>query len=112
MVVVAGQEQEIDERRGYSPAKPKTECPALGIGLVSKRPAGSVVGTCKVRKKWSLKSWEPGMERTSEGRRAAQKQWILSACTQYPPGGYNGCGEGGGGAWGGVYTSVRVVSSV
>ena len=46
VVVVAGQEQEIDERQGYSPAKPKTECEAPSIGLASKPLVGSVVGTC------------------------------------------------------------------
>jgi hypothetical protein len=36
VMVVAGREQEIDARRGYSPVKVKIEHPALGISLVSK----------------------------------------------------------------------------
>ena len=47
-VVVAGQEQDIDEGWGYSPAKPKTERPAFAIGMASKQLVGSVVGTCRV----------------------------------------------------------------
>jgi hypothetical protein len=84
--VVGSWDQEIEQVRGYSHAKPKTKRPALGIGPVSKRLVGSGVGTRGVRGKWSLRSWEPGVERTSEGGRAAPKQWILSACAQYPPG--------------------------
>jgi hypothetical protein len=72
--VVGSWDQEIEQVRGYSHAKLKTECPALGIGLVSKRLAGSVVETRGVRGKWLLRSWEPGVERTSEGGHAAPKQ--------------------------------------
>jgi hypothetical protein len=49
VVVVAGREQEIDGSQVCSPAKPKAECPALGIDLALKQLAGRVVGTCRVR---------------------------------------------------------------
>ena len=49
IVVVAGWEQDIDERRGYSPVKLKTECEALGIALVTKPLAGSMAKTYRVR---------------------------------------------------------------
>jgi hypothetical protein len=66
-MVVAGREQEINARWGYSPVKLKIERPALGISLVSKRLAGSMVGTCRVRRKWLLKWWEAGTRRLSGG---------------------------------------------
>jgi hypothetical protein len=112
MEVVGSRDWEIAQGRGYSPAKLKIKCPALSIGLASKLSVGSVVGTCRVRGKRLLRSWEPGIKRMSRGGHAAQKQWILSICTQYLPGGCNGCGGSGRGVWGRVYTAVRVVSLV
>ena len=67
-MVVAGWEQEIDARLGYSPVKLKTECPALSISLVLKWLVGRMVGTCRVRGKWLLKWWEAGTRRLSRGR--------------------------------------------
>jgi hypothetical protein len=47
--VVGGQGPKIEWGWGYSPAKPKTECNALGIGLTFKSSAGGAVGMCSVR---------------------------------------------------------------
>jgi hypothetical protein len=55
-------------RGGGIPAKPETECGARGINLASKLSAGSVVATCWVKGKRSLKWWEAESERSS-GRR-------------------------------------------
>ena len=51
--MLAGQKQKIDGGPGYSPAKPKTKCPALNIGLASKWLVLSVEGTCGL----SLMEW-------------------------------------------------------
>lgn len=47
--VVRGQGPKIEWECGYLPAKLKTECNALGIGLVFRSPAGRAVGMCRVR---------------------------------------------------------------
>ena len=47
--VVGGQGPKIEQGRGYLPAKPKTECVALGIALVFKSLAEEVVWMCRVR---------------------------------------------------------------
>jgi hypothetical protein len=52
VMVVAGREQEINVRRGYSPVKLKIGHPALSISLISKLPAGSMVGTRRIRLMW------------------------------------------------------------
>ena len=52
VAVVAGWEQEIDGSQVCSPAKPKSECPALGIDLALKQLAGRMVGTCRVMLMW------------------------------------------------------------
>ena len=43
--------EEIAWRRGFGPAKPKIERSTLGIGLVLKRLAWVLVGTCGMRGK-------------------------------------------------------------
>jgi hypothetical protein len=53
--MVAGWEQDIDERHGYSPAKWKTEHLILGIGLELKPLVGSLMKTCRVKEKWLLR---------------------------------------------------------
>jgi hypothetical protein len=52
VMVVAGLEQEIDVRRGYSPVKLKIGHPALSISLISKPLVGSMVGTHRMRMRW------------------------------------------------------------
>ena len=68
VVVVAGQKQKIDERRGYSPAKPESECPALNIDLASKRLAGNMAGTCGLSLTEWLQWWQAGSKRSTGGR--------------------------------------------
>jgi hypothetical protein len=46
--------------QGYSPAKLKTECPALSITLASKPLGESMTRTCRVRKMWWLSWWQAG----------------------------------------------------
>ena len=46
--------------QGYSPAKLKTECPALSITLASKLLGESTTGTCRVRIMWWLLWWQAG----------------------------------------------------
>jgi hypothetical protein len=48
IAVVGDQGLKIVWGQGYSPAKWKTECIALGIGLVLKSSAGVEVGMCRV----------------------------------------------------------------
>jgi len=62
-MVVAGQEQDIDERWGYSPAKLKTKCEALGIALVTKPLAGSMARTYRVRLMQWLRWWQARSKR-------------------------------------------------
>jgi len=52
VMVVAGLEQEIGVRPGYSPVKLKIGRPALSISLISKPLAGSMVGTHRMRLMW------------------------------------------------------------
>jgi hypothetical protein len=52
---------------GGSLTKPKTECEALSISLALKWLVGSVVGTCRVRRKQSLRWWEAGTMRSHRG---------------------------------------------
>jgi hypothetical protein len=47
--VVRSWDREIEQGRGYSPAKPKTVCRARGIDLALKWLAGSAVVICRVR---------------------------------------------------------------
>jgi hypothetical protein len=49
VMVVAGLEQEIDVRRGYSPVKLKIGCPALSISLILKLLVRSAVWTHRMR---------------------------------------------------------------
>jgi hypothetical protein len=49
VMVVAGLEQEIDVRQGFSPVKLKIGHPALSISPISKLLAGSAVGTRRMR---------------------------------------------------------------
>ena len=49
--VVGGRDAEIEREWGFGPAKPKTECNALGISLVLKQTAGMVVESNGVRGK-------------------------------------------------------------
>jgi hypothetical protein len=52
VMVVAGLEQEIDVRWGYSPVKLKIGRPALSISLILKLLAGSMVGIYRMRLMW------------------------------------------------------------
>jgi hypothetical protein len=55
-----GREQKFEWGRGICPAKLKTECNALGIGLILKCCMGSVVRMCWVELNIYLKWWEAG----------------------------------------------------
>jgi hypothetical protein len=67
-VVMAGQEKEIDEGQEHSPAKPKTKCPALGIGLVLKWLAGRMMVTYRGRRKRLLRWWQAKRKISTRGR--------------------------------------------
>ena len=73
IVVVAGQEQEVNGGWGVFPLQMETECGALGIGLALKQLARSMVGTHWVRVKQLLRWWEAGTRRSNGGGGSGQQ---------------------------------------
>jgi len=65
--VAGGQGLEIERGGGFWPAKPKSECGALGIDLAFKSRAGGVVQMCRVRWMWQLEWREARGKKSCRG---------------------------------------------